>query len=102
VTPFSKYLLETFSKETVKNFLVFHRDNPNVYDLFEELALEMLNTGRKRYSARAIIETMRWHHDLKTRSSDTRFKFSDHHYPIYVRLLVARRPEFDGFFIMRK
>ena len=39
----------------------FHKDNPHVYELFSSYAFKAINTGRKHYSSRTIIELIRWH-----------------------------------------
>ena len=57
-------------------------------------------TGRKRYSARTIMEVLRWHYDLKT--AGNAFEINDNFTPIYVRLLIYHYPEFDGFFELRE
>ena len=66
---------------------------------FVELAEEIRATGRKKYSAEAIINVLRWEHDLKTDGDF--FKINDHYRSIYVRLLIYKRPEFLGFFTLK-
>ena len=80
-------------------FFRFHRNNPHVFRKFKELAFAMKATGRTDYSARTIIEKMRWDYDINT-TGDV-FKINDDFVPMYVRLLIHRYRQFDGFFELR-
>lgn len=93
-------LFEGYPQSVLDRFKAFHHDNPHVYREFVLLACQMRDTGRKRYSARTIMEVMRWHYDLKTKGSV--FEVNDNFTPIYVRLLIHNHPEFDGFFELRE
>lgn len=86
-----------------ERFWKFHYANPQVYRQFERLALRMRDEfGFRTYSARTIIHLIRFHTDVKTKDPNgTRFKICDHHSPRYGLLLVARRPDFHGFFSTR-
>lgn len=81
-------------------FINYHILNPHVYNKFEELADQMRLRGRNKYSVRTIFEVMRWSFDLKTIRTDE-FKISNDLIPIYVRILLVRRPEFNGFFSLK-
>lgn len=48
-------------------FKVFHQDNPHVFEHFCRFAFEVINAGKKRYSADAILHQIRWHVDIETR-----------------------------------
>jgi hypothetical protein len=67
-----------------------------VYKKFKELAFQMKQSGRKRYSAETIINVMRWHTDLVTTGSE--FKISNDFRSMYARLLAYHHPEFEDFF----
>lgn len=88
-----------YDPKTLADFKKFHAANPHVYDRFKELAFEMKETGRKKYSSKMIINVLRWESDLKT--TDKEFKINDKFQSIYGRLLVWNHPEFDGFFEFR-
>lgn len=89
-----------YPKRMIRRFEDFHRDNPHVFRKIKELAFAIKATGRTRYAMRTIIEKMRWDHDINTVGEV--FKFNDNHISFYVRLLIHRYPEFDGFFELRK
>lgn len=88
-----------YPDHVVRRFLEWHRNNPHVYQEFKKLTFKMAGTGRKRYSARTIVEVMRWHYDLQT-TGDV-FGVNDNFTPIYVRLLIHDHPEYRNFFELR-
>lgn len=67
---------------------------------FEKMALAIHAKGHERYSARTIVEHMRWHahHD----KGDRDFKLNDHWTPILSRYVMRRHPQLEGFFELRK
>jgi hypothetical protein len=92
-------LFDGYPPIVLERFKEWHHQNPHIYQQFKQLAYKMLATGRKRYSARTIMEVMRWHYDLKT-TGDV-FEVNDNFTPIYVRLLIHNHPEFSEFFELR-
>jgi hypothetical protein len=91
-------LFARYPEPMKRAFKKFHADNPWVYDEFKKLATQMKNSGRKRYSAEAILQVLRWHMDLQT--TGVEFKISNNFRSMYARLLVYNNPEFKGFFVM--
>lgn len=89
-----------YPKSVISRFKRFNRKNPNVFKQFKELASKMLSTGRAKYSARTIIEVMRWEYDLQTVGEV--FKINGDFVPIYVRMLIHQSPEFGDFFELRR
>lgn len=74
--------------------------NDHVYRAFKVEAIRMALTGRKRYSARTIVEVMRWNSDL--RDHEVTFKLNDHYTPGMARLFMNEYGErFPGFFELR-
>jgi hypothetical protein len=90
---------QDYPSNVVARFKAFHQQNPHIFAHFMRLADEMRATGRERYSARTIVEVMRWHYNLKT--SGNVFKVNDDFVPIYARVLIHEHPRFDGFFELR-
>lgn len=76
------------------------KENPHVYPLFERFALEAARTGRLHYSAKTIVERMRWHLDIET--TGDAFKINNDFPAIFARWFHARHAGFDGFFRTRK
>ena len=93
-------LFDKFGKSRFERFKEFHSKNPQVFKLFERFADEARSTGRRRYfGARMIGERIRWYTAVETTSCD--FKINNDFFPYYARLLMAKRPEFAGFFERR-
>ena len=85
-------LLESFKK--------FHKENPKIYELFEKFSDDAKRAGRKRFSHWMIINRIRWYTSVET--TGVEFKISNDFITMYARLLTLRRPEFDGFFSLKK
>ena len=77
-------------------FIVWHRSNPGVWELFKRFTFEAINAGRKSYSARFIVGRIRWHVEITTKGDE--LKINDHHSPYYGRMFHAKYPQHDGFF----
>lgn len=80
-------------------FVVFHAENPQVYALFKKFAFQAINAGRTRFSARMILERIRWYSQVET--TDPKFKLNDHHTPYYARLFMRDHPEHGELFELR-
>ena len=80
-------------------FLLFHRDNKDVWRFIVEYADEARQKKRHIYSIEDIISVIRWHTDKQTRSTDG-FKINNNHKPFYARCYMAYR-ECEGFFATR-
>ena len=84
-----------------ENFKKFHQDNPRIFELFHLYATQTKEAGHKRYSAKTIIERIRWHVNVETRTDDE-FKINNNYTSRYSRLLEQTYPEFQGFLYKRK
>lgn len=82
-----------------EKFEKYHEANPRVYELFKRFAREA-KARRKRYSASAIFERIRWHSEVETNGGD--FKINNYFRPWYARKLMEECPEFRGFFETRR
>ena len=89
-----------YSKETFKGFAAFHRDNPHIYEEFKLLAIEMRETGRKKYSSKMIINVLRWNIDIRT-DTEEEFKINDRYQSLYGRLMIYHHEEYESFFELR-
>lgn len=92
--------LRGYSQDEVRAFLEYHRERPFIYKEFKRFAYEMLFQGRERYSAKTIMERIRWEVDLKNTRED--FKINNTFTAMYARVLMARHPEFSKFFELRE
>ncbi len=75
--------------------------NPRVFTLFWQYAEMVRATGRKRFSADAIVQQIRWHVNIELKRTDE-FKINDHYSSRLARLLIERDPTYEGFFELRE
>ena len=87
-------------QERFEAFLKFHRDNPEVFNLFWKFSAQALKSKRKRFGARMIGERMRWYTTIETDDPD--FKLNNNHLPYYARLLMLMMPSIYGEFFERR
>lgn len=93
-------MFEQYPQETIVRFNEFHAVNPQVYENFKDLARRMRATGKRRYSAQAIIYALRWEYDLRTTGEV--FQINNDYTSIYARLLCMEDPSFQSFFELRR
>jgi hypothetical protein len=74
--------------------------NPAVWELFVRFAGEAKDAGLSRFSADAILHRIRWFVAVQTRGDD--FKVNNDWAAYMARKLMAERPEFAGFFELRR
>ena len=89
---------ETAKKRYPEGFFYWIRkkESQRIYAEFVRRALQMKRSGREIYSAKTIIEIIRWHTDL--RDKDVTFKLSNNWTSGLARLAMAEYEELDGFF----
>lgn len=78
----------------------YHKDNPEVWDFFQEFAFQMINRGYKNYSVNAIFERIRWEKDVGG-DGQSQFKIGNNYRAFYARRFMKKYPEHDGFFRTR-
>lgn len=83
-----------------ERFAEFDQTNPEIYGLFKFFAGELLSAGRTRYSARTIIERIRWHQAVA--ANDGEFKINNNFIAYYARKLAQEDSRFQEFFTWRK
>ena len=74
---------------------------PEVYELFKFYALELLRAGRTRYSARTIVERVRWHQAIESRDAGG-YKINNNHIAWFARRLIEEDARFEPFFALRE
>jgi hypothetical protein len=83
-----------------ESFVRFHKENPRVWRLFEQLSLRMLYKGHMSYSANAIFEQIRRHMNVTT--TGDKVKLSNNYRAYYARLFHLRHPHLNNFFKCRR
>lgn len=82
-------------------FLRYHLENPQVYQLFSQYAKKVRNRGFTRYSANAIFERIRWHYHMEKPTAEP-FKMNNNYRAFYARMFMAKNPDMRGFFELRE
>jgi hypothetical protein len=77
----------------------FHRAHPAVWTLFCEFTQDRIARGFTHYSAKAVMERIRWETD---QSGDADWKINNNFASFYGRRWMKLHPEHDGFFRTRK
>ena len=77
-------------------FKKFHYKHPEVWNLFAKYAQDAIRSGQKNYSAKAIIERIRWHITIDNNNDDV--KLNNNFTAYYGRMFHAAHPQHDGFF----
>lgn len=76
-----------------KDFLIFHKSHPEIYEEYKLSILGAVKQGRDIYSIYAIRENDRW---------NRRRIINNNHAPYYARLFIEEYPEYKSFFRLRK
>ena len=92
---------EQLNGKTIRQgFREFNKDNPHIYNKFEEQALKAIKKGRKKLSAKLLINWIRWNEFIE--STDKNFKINDAYQSYYARHFVLLNPEYKDIFNFRK
>lgn len=84
-----------------ERFMRFHSENPDVYRLFRHFAHEARRAGMRRYSAKAIMERLRWELSIAVKK-DGEYKINNDYVARYARMLAQDEPKaFADFFEFR-
>ena len=83
-----------------ESFNEFNQENPQVFKAFEEQVLKAIKRGRKKLSAKLIINWIGWNEELKT--TDQNFKINDAFQSYYARAFMTKYPEYYYIFELRK
>lgn len=76
------------------------RENPKVWEAFKHFTLEAARAGRTHFSARTVIERVRWDTMLKENGCGE-FKINNNVAPKLARRFMSRYPGYEGFFRTR-
>lgn len=91
---------DTHGRTILEAFKDFHTKNPDVYKQFENQTMAAIGRGRKKISAKLIINWIRWNIYLDT--TDESYKINDAFQSYYARLFVELHPEHLTIFNFRK
>jgi hypothetical protein len=86
-------------KNTTGKFLEFDEANPQVWIAFKRFTFQAINTGRKRFGAKMVVERIRW--DTLLTTTDERYKISNDYTAFYARKFVSEFPQYKGLFVTK-
>lgn len=93
--------MKTRHEEMRESCKIFHKENPEVWDLFCKFTFEMKDKGFNNYSSNAIFERIRWEKDMGG-DGVTQFKLNNNYRAFYARAFMKKYPEYAGFFRLRE
>jgi len=73
-------------------FLLWLKNNPEIYNSIEELSIRAFNKGKKQYSIWAIVNHVRWGDFLNPVKIDNRYT------PLLARRIMKKNKQLKGFF----
>lgn len=84
------------------DFYWFDTQNPHVYQLFKQVALELVGTDIKRIGAKFIWEIMRYKIYFEVKKSEReKYKLNNNYTALYARKFVTDFPQFKDKFEFR-
>lgn len=83
----------------VKQYRNWLQASPQAFVMFERMANEIRGSGFNRYSAKTIVEAIRWHSDLERTEA---FKINNNYVALLAIDLISKDASFEGFFEMRR
>lgn len=87
-----------------KAWVVFHRLNPHVYQLFDKFTRQATGRGIRSLGQQLVWERMRWYLQFETTEQSelgSGYKLNNNHTAYYSRLWMERNPEHKGMFKTR-
>ena len=93
-------------RDIQQHFEEFDRENPEVWERFQEIALRLIGLGFKHYSADAILHAERIHRDLKTtgagEAAGKQLKLNNNFSSRYARKFHQLHPQYADCFETRR
>lgn len=84
--------------ETLSAFKKFDKENPTVYRKFTAKTKQVWKLGRRRYSAWAVINEVRWEY-FKT--TGNKYKISNDFIALYARKFMKENAKYKTFFTIK-
>lgn len=78
-------------------FNQYHKNNPQVYELFKRFTFMAIKRGHNRLSAWMIANRIRWETSIET-FSVYEYKISNDYIALYARMFMQDHPQYNGFF----
>jgi hypothetical protein len=92
-----KAIFKNINQSTLSNFQKYHAEHPWIFEAFANLANQTRDSGLEEYSAKCLMEVLRWNESSAGRT----FKINNSYTSLQARLLIAIDPSFKKFFKLR-
>lgn len=92
---------KTRNEEMREQCEAFHKEHPEVWDMFVHYTQLMINRGYKNYSAQSVVERIRWEKDVGG-DGEIAFKINNNFVAFYSRRYMKVYPQHEGFFRLRR
>lgn len=92
--------MEKTFQERKKEWWAWHKQNPLVWEYFEQFSLEAVARGRTQVSHWLIVNRIRWEISIITTGED--FKINNNYIAFYARYWNAMHPEHKNLFNIKK
>ena len=96
--PTSNFGMKTRLEEMEENAIIYHENNPQVWEKFVEFTFDRINKGYKHYSTKAISERMRWEMTREEAEGGIVYHLPNNYTAFYGRWFMKNYPEYKGFF----
>lgn len=83
-----------------ERFEAWLKTYPKMFELFERYALHAIASGHTRYSAKAVVERVRWHVTVE-RQAGEQFTFNNDYTSRLARMFIEKHPEHRDLFSTR-
>ena len=84
---------------TARDFAQYDNDHPEIWEMFERFAHDVIRAGFTEYSADAILHRVRWECGVVRKSAT--WKCNNNLTPWYARKFHAQYPQHRGLFRLR-
>ena len=79
----------------------YHKEHPEIYELFCRFTFDIINRGFQNYGADAIFAQIRWHTDRPDVDGKTTFQVNNNHKTFYTQWFARDYPQYATFFRQR-
>ena len=86
----------------LRQFWLYHNNNPHVFDAYFQTAKEWQREGRRRFSMDELTEQLRRHTAIETVDEEHRLKIRNQLKPYYARAMIFVRPSLGNHIMLAK
>lgn len=80
----------------------FHKQHPEVFERFRQIAFDLISNGHKHYSSDGILHVVRFELNRQIKDPGSQYKINNNWTPYYARYFIWMYPEYENFFETRE